>query len=363
MSIERLGVAMVGCGVIGRTHVAAIEALDELELVAVVDPIKAARDAFAEDAFLRTGSRPIGCGELDKALADPRVQLVVVGTPSALHIEQGLAALRAGCHVIIEKPLDASLARVPEIEAAAAEAARKGIIASVISQHRFDPATRAVAEAISSGRLGRVTSAVATSPRWRGQDYYDSGEWRGTWAIDGGGALMNQGVHTLDLLLSLMGRPVEISARTALLAHERVEVEDTMVATIEFESGALAVMHASTAAFPGLNSRIQVMGSIGSAIIENDELLYLTGRETGLDPESVSRPHDARQLVDGHIRQYEDVLRAIRTGEAPGVPIEAAAVALYTVRAVYISATLGHPVLFEDVKAGTYNDTEVRTGR
>lgn len=366
MSIERLGVAMVGCGVIGRTHVAAIEALDELELVAVVDPVKAARDAFAEDAFQRTGYRPIGCGELDKALADPRVQLVVVGTPSAMHIEQGLAALRAGCHVIIEKPLDASLARVPEIEAAAAEAARKGIVASVISQHRFDPATRAVAEAISSGRLGRLTSAIATSPRWRGQDYYDSGEWRGTWAIDGGGALMNQGIHTLDLLLSLMGRPVEISARTALLAHERVEVEDTMVATIEFESGALAVMHASTAAFPGLNSRIQVMGSVGSAIIENDELLYLTGRETELDPDrakSVSRPHDARQLVDGHIRQYEDVLRAIRTGEAPGVPIGAAAVALYTVRAVYISATLGRPLLFDDVKAGTYNDMEVRTGR
>ncbi|MFC4245290.1 Gfo/Idh/MocA family protein [Gryllotalpicola reticulitermitis] len=366
---DRIGVAMVGCGVIGRTHVAAIEAIDELELVAVVDPIESAREAFADAALARTGSRPAVYAELDEALADPRVGMVSVGTPSGMHIRQGLAALAAGRHVVIEKPLDASLEHAAEIEAAAAAAAERGIVASVISQHRFDSATRAVADAISSGRLGRVTSALATSPRWRTQEYYDSGEWRGTWEFDGGGALMNQGVHTLDVLLALMGRPVEISARTALLAHERVEVEDTMVATIEFESGALGMMHASTAAYPGLESRVQIMGSGGSAIIENDELVYLTGHEAGGESSAgapapaVTAPGDARQLPEGHIRQYRDVLRAIRTGTAPGVPVSAAAIALCAVRAVYISATLGRPVLFDDVRAGRYADVEVRTGR
>jgi predicted dehydrogenase len=366
MNTQPLGVAMVGCGVIGRTHVAAIEAIDELELVAVVDPIQSRRVQFADDAFAHTGSRPAAYESLDEALADPRVQLASIGTPSGMHIDLGLATLRAGRHVIIEKPLDASLQRVAEIEAEAAAAAAKGIVASVISQHRLDDATHTVAEAISSGALGRVTSAIATSPRWRSQEYYDSGDWRGTWKLDGGGALANQGIHTLDLLICLMGRPVEIFARTALLAHERVEIEDSLVSTIEFESGALAMMHASTAAYPGLDSRIQIMGSQGSAIIERDELLYLTGREP-LDANAADgQPYDSGQQVQlptGHIRQYTDVLRAIQTGGEPTVTVAAAAQSLITMRAAYISSTLGMPVRFDDVRDGKYDDLEVRTGR
>ncbi|GAA2080926.1 Gfo/Idh/MocA family oxidoreductase [Pseudolysinimonas kribbensis] len=382
---ERMGVALVGCGVIGRTHVQAIRAFDELELVALVDPVVDARREFADGIQREGGARPTEYDRLDEALADPRVQLVVVGTPTGLHAEQGLAALRAGRHVIIEKPLDVDMHRAREIVAEATAAAGRGVVGSVISQHRFDDATRAVRAAIDDGRLGVVTSAIATSPRWRTQAYYDSGDWRGTWAMDGGGALMNQGVHTLDVLLALLGRPVEISARTALLAHERVEVEDTMVATIEFESGALAVMHASTAASPGLASRVQVMGSAGSAIIDDDQLLYLHAeREPDGSPatdadgdqseralaalgagrhDDIASGGDARDVAAGHVRQYADVLRAIREGGRPGVRIDEAAIVLATVRAVYLSATLGAPVRLEDVMNGRYDDTEVRTGR
>jgi predicted dehydrogenase len=372
-----LGVALVGCGVIGRTHLRAIEEVEGLELVAVVDVVEAARTGFADGVEARTGVRPAAYARLDEALADPRVAVVAVCTPSGLHIEQGLAALRAARHVIIEKPLDADLEQLAEIEAEASAAAARGIVASVISQHRLDASTRTLAAAIESGRLGRVTSAIATSPRWRSQDYYDSGDWRGTWELDGGGALMNQGVHTLDLLLALLGTPVEISARTAALAHERIEVEDTMVATIEFASGALAVMHASTAAYPGLPARIQIMGSGGSGVIEDDELVYLSGADgagadaaAGAGAEASAAPavpgfeaRDARQVPEGHIRQYRDVLDAVRTGGQPAVTVGAAAIALVTVRGVYLSATLGRPVRFDDVRAGRYQDIEVRTGR
>ena len=369
-----LGVALVGCGVIGRTHLRAIEEVDGLELVAVVDVVEGARTGFADDVEARTGIRPAAYASIDDALADPRVAVAAVCTPSGLHIEQGLAALRAGRHVIIEKPLDADLEQLAEIEAEASAAASRGIVASVISQHRLDASTRTLAAAIESGRLGRVTSAIATSPRWRSQEYYDSGDWRGTWELDGGGALMNQGVHTLDLLLALLGTPVEISARTAALAHERIEVEDTMVATIEFASGALAVMHASTAAYPGLPARIQIMGSAGSGVIEDDELVYLSGPDGAEADAAAGAPaapaavpgfeaRDARQVPEGHIRQYRDVLDAIRTGGQPAVTVGAAAIALVTVRGVYLSATLGRPVRFDDVRAGRYQDIEVRTGR
>jgi len=273
MSTIQLGVAIVGCGTIGRTHVAAVDEFEELKVVALVDEINSASAALADAIEAQGKPRPTTYVKLADALADPAVGLVVVATPSGLHIEQGLAVLAADKHLIIEKPLDVDLSRAQEIETAALAAAERGVVASVISQHRFDPASQIVAKALASDRFGQLTSAVVSIAWWRSQGYYDAGDWRGTWAMDGGGALMNQGVHTVDLLLWFMGRPVEIYAHTGLLAHERMEVEDTAVATIVFESGALAVLHATTSAYPALTARLQLMGSAGSAVIDGDELI------------------------------------------------------------------------------------------
>jgi predicted dehydrogenase len=230
---------------------------------------------------------------------------------------------------------------------------------------------------VRSGRFGQLTSAVASVAWWRSQDYYDSGDWRGTWALDGGGAVMNQGVHTVDLLVWLLGRPVEISAMTALTAHERVEIEDVAVAVLRFASGALATFHATTAAFPGLAVRLQVHGSRGSAIIHDDELEYFAaagsddGSGTGivnqaaeLVPSAGERGNDPvpAGFAEGHLRQYVDVVDAIRTGRAPGVTVDDAIEALAVVRAIYASATLGRPVLFDEVLNGRYDELEVRTG-
>ncbi len=154
----------------------------------------------------------------------------------------------------------------------------------MISQHRFDPASQVVRAAVTAGRLGKITSGLASIALWRSQEYYDSGEWRGTWALDGGGALMNQGVHQIDLLVWMPGRPVAVSATTARLAHEGIEVEDTAVATIRFDGGALAVVHGTTAAHPGISNRVQVQGSQGSRSSTT------TGWRTSTPPRTGSAP-------------------------------------------------------------------------
>jgi UDP-N-acetyl-2-amino-2-deoxyglucuronate dehydrogenase len=379
---ETLKVAITGCGVIGRTHAVALQEFPGASVVALVDAIPDAAESLADFIEATGKQRPSVHASLEEAFAAADIDLVALATPSGLHIQQGLEVLATGKHVVIEKPLDVDLSRAQEIEAAANEAARRGVVASVISQHRFDQASVAVAAAVAKGRFGRLTSAIASVAWWRGQGYYDSGDWRGTWSMDGGGALMNQGVHTVDLLLWFMGRPVEIHAHTARLAHERIEVEDTAVATVTFENGGLAVLHATTAAYPGLTVRVQLMGSEGSAVVDNDRLQYFHAKDIGgasadmglqgggnqAQEELAKYPAEDYEAKDptvypaGHVRQYRDILGAIAEGRQPGVTVSDAVNALATVRAVYASATLNQAVLFEDVLAGKYNDLEVRTG-
>ena len=234
---EPIGVAVVGAGIIGRNHAAAIARHPRLRVAAVVDPDANARARLGQAAHFDS---------LTDALAAPDagIDLVAICTPSGLHAEDTELALAAGRHVFVEKPLDVSLPRARRLARLAVQAEQRGSVVSVVSQHRFDPASVAVAGALAAGRLGRVTSAVASVAWWRGQDYYDSAAWRGTWALDGGGALMNQGVHTVDLLGWLLGEPVEVFAHTGRLAHDGIEVEDVAVATIRFTSGALAVVRA-----------------------------------------------------------------------------------------------------------------------
>ena len=380
--MSTLNVAITGCGVIGRTHAVALQQFPEVRVAALVDAIPAAAESLADFIEKNGGERPPQYTTLAEAFAAEDIDMVALATPSGLHIQQGLEVLAAGKHVVIEKPLDVDLTRAQEIEAAAREAAGKGVVASVISQHRFDQSSVAVADAVAKGRFGRLTSAIASVAWWRSQGYYDSGDWRGTWSMDGGGALMNQGVHTVDLLLWFMGRPVEIHAHTARLAHERIEVEDTAVATITFENGGLAVLHATTAAYPGLTVRVQLMGSEGSAVVDNDRLEYFHSKDAGGEsadmglqgggnqaqeelakyPEEDYKAADPTVYPAGHVRQYRDILAAIAGGRQAGVTVSDAVNALAAVRSVYVSATLGQPVLFDDVLAGKYNDLEVRTG-
>jgi predicted dehydrogenase len=364
--VTELGFAVVGCGMIGRQHAEVISGRAGTRLAALVDVDPARAEAVADHVVQACGGdRPPVFTTLEDALARPDVDAVSVCVPSGLHADIAVPALAAGKHTVVEKPIDVTVGAARRVAEAAA-AAGDGVVTAVISQHRFDPGSQVVHRAIADGRLGRLTSAVASLAWWRGQDYYDSGDWRGTWALDGGGALMNQGVHTLDLLLWFLGRPVQVHARTGLLAHERVEVEDTLVATLEFADGALATLHATTAAYPGVSARLQVHGTRGSAVLDNDELVYFHAAREGevVDPYGATGSGNQAEselaavggaapldLVSAQARQYDDIVDAIATGRPPLVGIEQGVLALATVRAVYESARTGLPVLVDDVLA------------
>jgi UDP-N-acetyl-2-amino-2-deoxyglucuronate dehydrogenase len=350
MSTKRT-VALVGAGVIGTHHGLVLSQLaDRLELAAVVD-VSLDR---AEKLAAERGGRPFT--SLAEALQEVDVDIVVVCVPTGRHGEVAIEALDAGKHVIVEKPAETTVPKVDEIIKAQQKA---GTVVTVISQHRFDAATESVLAAIQGGELGRLTSGIASIDWWRGQSYYDSGDWRGTWELDGGGALMNQGVHTVDLLVAMMGRPVEVFAYTAVLAHERIEVEDVAVGVVRFESGALGVLHGTTAAYPGLSARVQVHGDRGSAVIDNDQLVFLHSTPPGADPEersygttSVRAGSDAGAtaasnptgLGDSHRLQYLNFLAALDGTEPLRVDLETNRQAVALINGVYESARTGRPV-------------------
>jgi UDP-N-acetyl-2-amino-2-deoxyglucuronate dehydrogenase len=372
--------AIVGCGVIGALHAKIVQAMPDTEVVALVDPVAAQRERVAEHVGLpATGE--VHVDRLEDALSSREIDAVSVCTPSGRHAEIAIEALAHGKHVLIEKPVDVSTAAARRIRAAQEEAGRT---VGVISQHRFDPGNLAIRAAIDDGRFGRVVAAQATVPWWRSQQYYDSGAWRGTWALDGGGAVMNQGVHTVDLLTWFLGEPVEVFAWTATSAHERIEVEDVAVATVRFASGALATILATTACNPGTGTEIQVMGDQGNAIVVNDRLTHFVttaqhaedGRLADLheseearftqtddsderavssDPTAVRGQHNRQYLYsNAHARQYRDFVDAVASGCRPKVGLDDGERALALVRAVYESHANGTPVRFADVLASPY---------
>src|SRR5262245_21349850 len=258
------GFGIIGCGMISRFHAKAVADLEGAKVVACFDSVPAAADKLAGE---------IGCRayhDLDAMLKDRNVTVVVIGTPSGAHREPAMAAANAGKHVIVEKPLEITLAHCDAI----IDACRKNRVQlSAIFPSRFQAPGQAIKRAIEAGRFGRLTLGDAYVKWYRTQQYYDSGAWRGTWELDGGGALMNQAVHSVDLLAWFMGPVAEITAHLGTLAHERIAVEDTAVATLRFASGALGVVEASTAAYPGYLKRIELHGSTGSAVMEEEDLI------------------------------------------------------------------------------------------
>jgi UDP-N-acetyl-2-amino-2-deoxyglucuronate dehydrogenase len=360
-SEKRVRIAVVGAGVIGKHHGEVISELaDRAELVAVVD-LHAER---AEQLAAERGGKPFS--SLSEALDATDIDVVTVCTPTGRHGEVAIEALQAGKHVIIEKPAEVTVEKTDEIIAAQRAA---GTLVAVISQHRFDPATEVTVDAIRRGQLGRLTSGIASIDWWRGQTYYDSGDWRGTWELDGGGALMNQGVHTVDLLVATLGRPIEVFAYTGTLAHERIEVEDVAVGVVKFANGALGVLHATTAAYPGLSARLQVHGDKGSVVIDNDELSFIHvtteggaaeekaygsanssinqiadyPQASGLGAETAGS-NPGRLATDAHRHQYENFLAALAGTEELRVDLETNRQSIAIITAVYESARTGRPV-------------------
>jgi predicted dehydrogenase len=354
--MSRHRVAVVGAGVIGARHAQTVSELDGAELACVIDTDHAAAELAA--AKYKTTAYY----DLDKALNGPtEFDIVAVCAPSGLHADIAVRALQAGKHTIVEKPIEVTLAAADRIIAAQRSSGR---LATVIHQHRFDDSSQIMMETIRNGQLGRITSAAVACAWWRGQAYYDSAAWRGTWQLDGGGALMNQSVHVIELLIAALGRPAEVFAYTGCLAHQRIEVEDVGVAAVRFESGALATILGTTSAFPGISTRVQVHGDRGSIVIDGDNLAFIhtaAGEQAvssagsspdfgnqisqyRIGPAAPTASGDPAQLSDSHHRQYQNFLDAL-DGEADlVVSLDQARQAVALTLAIYQSVHAGRPV-------------------
>src|SRR5258708_1786001 len=262
---RKLRFGIIGCGVIGHIHAEAISSLSDAQLVAVADVIPKRAQELAEKFHVTPYE------DFQEMLAHEELDVVDIGTPSGQHGEHACQVMRSGRHVIVEKPMEISRAAIEEMLRVQQET---GVKLAVISQHRFDPVTRQVYDLVEEQAFGRLVLGNAIIPWWRSQAYYDSGAWRGTWELDGAGALMNQSIHSIDLLQCLL-RPVRsVFAYTDTLGPP-MRTEDVGVAVLRFANGALGTIAATTRAYPGVSTRIEIYGDKGSAVIEDDQLSYL----------------------------------------------------------------------------------------
>jgi UDP-N-acetyl-2-amino-2-deoxyglucuronate dehydrogenase len=311
-------IGLIGGGNITETHARAAQAVAGVEISA----IHGANSEKIAHLCHQHGGTPYQ--NFAAFLKHRPMDLVIIGSPSGLHAEQGIAAAREGLHVLTEKPIEITTARADALIRAAKEF---GVQLGVIFQDRTKPHIRQLKNWLDQNLLGKVLFVDARVKWYRPPDYYANSRWRGTQALDGGGALINQGVHTVDLLLWLLGDVVRVQARTATLFH-KIEAEDTAIATLEFSSGALGVFHATTAAYPGYPRRVEISGTLGTVILEHDRIIAadLHNAPTAAEPAALDKATtDENQSASsaavsdfrGHQAVIEDFLEAIQNKRAP----------------------------------------------
>ena len=325
----------VGGGNITETHIRAALAIPAVQIAAVCGTNEKKVAALCG----QYGGAPYT--DFQKFLGHRPMDLLIIGSPSALHGEQGSAAAARGLHVLVEKPIDIHTERADALIEATK---RSGVKLGVIVQDRLKPDILRLKNWIDSGRLGSPILVEASVKWYRPPEYYSGSKWRGTLALDGGGALINQGIHTVDLLLYLLGDVSRVQAVTSTSLH-KIEAEDTCVAALEFENGASGVLHATTAAFPGYPRSVEITGTKGTVRIEQDRIARVDLREP--IPDS-----DSRETVDqnpsanspvvsdvrGHQRIIEDFLQSIQTGRPPVCDGEEGRRTLAVVEAIYRAA-------------------------
>lgn len=331
--MKNVNYAILGCGSIAKTHIRALAQVQNAKLYAVCDKSPERVQAAAE----QTGAIPYT--DMDEMLADKEVDAVIILTASGMHADMGMRAANAGKHVIVEKPIDISVEKVRRLIEICD---KNGVTLSCIFQHRYDEDTIALKKAVEEGRLGRIDAGCCHTKWYRGQAYYDEVDWRGTKKYDGGGALMNQGIHQLDYFQYVMGEVDEVFAYCATRAHERIDVEDLCMATLKFKNGALGILEASTVATPGFYTRIDINGSKGTVILQNNTIQQwkVEGEE--------ERQGTFTELP--HRLQLQEITDSILAGRPSLVNGREAVKVLCLVEAIYRSAESGRPekVIYEE---------------
>lgn len=339
---------IIGAGMIGAYHAEAVGQLPNARLVAFCDNVGEMATKYGERF------KCAGTSDLEAFLSRDDIDVVTVATPSGTHADLAMAAARHGKHCIVEKPLDITLEK---IDAAIAAHEKAGTKLGGIFNFRYLPTAKLFKKAVEEGRFGKLTYGLAYGPWWRDQAYYDKGGWRGKWAIDGGGAIMNQGIHTVDQLQWLMGPVKRVTAMITCLAHERIEVEDTGAATLEFENGALGTIACTTSMWPGHFRIVEVSGTNGTVAMADQEFFFWQFREERPEDARIREKHlkfpavsvgasnpSAGLTADGHRENFADFLKALDEGRRPPINGYEARKAVQTILAIYESARTGRPV-------------------
>lgn len=358
---KKLGFGIIGGGMISQYHAKAISSLEDVRIVAVADPVR----EKAEMLSLEYGC--IAYEDYMEMLKRPDIDIINICTPSALHSEQCINAAMAGKHVIVEKPIDIDLKAADRMIKACRDA---GVKMTCIFQRRYEDSIVKLKKAVEEGKLGQLNFGACYTKWYRTQKYYDSGAWRGTWKFDGGGALMNQSIHYIDLLHYIMGPVDEVFGYCATRAHN-IEVEDVAVASVKFKNGAVGSIEGTTAAFPGFSTRLDIYGSDGSVIIEDQEIVEWKLKCEGIevyddyggaksstaaiqvkaeagDDTGTNKPLPSGHIdYKGHAKQMKVFIDAIRNNIEPPVGPEEGRYTLAIIKAIYESARTGKPVKVE----------------
>ena len=335
---------LVGCGVIGPWHATASENVAESYLAAVCDCVEDKASKLADERGVAKVYT-----DYDEMLKDDEIDIVHICTPSGMHSDMAVAAAQAGKHILCEKPMDITLEKADAMIAAVDKA---GVKMGIIFQRRTYKATQIARQAVQSGRLGKMVLGDCYQKYYRSPDYYLSGEWRGTWELDGGGALMNQGVHGIDAIRYIMGKPKSIYAKADHLVRD-IEVEDTACAVVEWECGAFGVIQGTTSVTPGQGCRIELHGEKGTISLADKKFTtWKIEGEEGDPPATEEGPagdaaNDPKAIsASGHIYQLNDLIQAIKQDSSPLCDGREGRGALEIILAIYESARTGKVVHF-----------------
>jgi len=329
-------IGLIGGGSITETHARAARAVSGVDIAAIYGTNAERIDRLCREH----GGRPYR--DFEAFLTHRPLDLVIIGSPSGLHATHGIAAALHGLHVLTEKPIDISTKRADALIEAANQS---GVKLGVIFQDRLKGDIRRLKQWVDEGALGSTPLLVDARVKWhRPAEYYRNSKWRGTFTLDGGGALMNQGVHTVDLLLWLLGDVARVQALTATVLHA-IETEDTAVAVLEFASGAIGILQATTAAYPGYPRRLELTGSLGTVVLEHDRIVVADFRDSDaplVDSSSGEQNQSASSAtvsdIRGHQAVLEDFIQAIAQNRAPACDGREGRRSVAVIEAIYRAA-------------------------
>ncbi len=342
---SRLKIGIVGIGTIAGIHAQALQASEKVELFSVYSRSEENARKLGEEQHVGWFT------DWETFISDPGLDAVSICTPSGNHLDYGELAARAGKHVIVEKPIEVTLERARRLIRVCEE---NGVALAIIYQSRFVPEIRTLKKALDEMVVGDLVMGDARIKWFRGQEYYDSGAWRGTYELDGGGVLINQAIHTIDLLQWFMGDVETICGFTGTMTHERLEVEDNAGAVIRFKSGAIGVIQGSTSIQPAQPRHIELHGKEGTIVIHGDDVGILKNGAGSEDKETKGKSSGASSPLAGfspdpHRFQFEAIADAIHSGKEPPVSGKDSLRSLAIVLAIYQSAATRQLVNMDDL--------------